>query len=70
MRSPARLLAGGIRHEPMTGALLDRHHTQQLEDWHTLPATHTGAYRIRAAYHVEVYLYAPALAAPASPGTC
>ncbi len=51
MRSPARPSAGGVGYEPETGTVLDRHNTQQLGGWRAIPATHTGADRIRTTYH-------------------
>jgi hypothetical protein len=37
----------------LIGAAYDRDDSQQLGGLGTLPATHTGAYRRRAAYHCE-----------------
>jgi len=37
---------------------------QQFGDWRALPATHTGAYRLRTTYRGQVYPVLPADAAP------
>ena len=54
MRSPPQPDARRVRLDDDRLAIShDRDDSQQLGGFDTLPATHTGAHRRRAAYHVE-----------------